>query len=249
MPPCMQTSVAPASHASSRPVGDLVERQRVGVGVALALGERAEPAADVADVGEVDVAVDDVGDVVADRRRGAGRRPAPATRPAPARRRSISARRCVVAAGRAGSRSAARSAGQHVGVDALEAPRGRQARAPGLADRRPSRRRRCRSRRGGLGARPRCRSPRAGRCRPSRRREAAVGLLPRPARPGRTSGAPGRSSGRPARRRVRDPRVDPRLAPACTYSGCAVSRCTQVEAGLGGDGRELVELRATAARG
>ena len=48
------------------PVGDLVERQRVGVGVGAALGERAEPAAGVADVGEVDVPVDDVGDVVAD---------------------------------------------------------------------------------------------------------------------------------------------------------------------------------------
>ena len=49
------------------PVGDLVEGERVGVGVGAPLGERAEPAADVADVGEVDVAVDDVGDVVADR--------------------------------------------------------------------------------------------------------------------------------------------------------------------------------------
>ena len=47
-------------------VGDLVERERVGVGVGAPLGERAEAAADVADVGEVDVAVDHVGDVVAD---------------------------------------------------------------------------------------------------------------------------------------------------------------------------------------
>ena len=47
-------------------VGDLVVGQRVGVGVGLALGEGAEPAADVADVGEVDVAVDDVGHLVAD---------------------------------------------------------------------------------------------------------------------------------------------------------------------------------------
>ena len=47
-------------------VGDLLQRQRVGVGVGAALGERAEPAADVADVGEVDVPVDDVGHVVAD---------------------------------------------------------------------------------------------------------------------------------------------------------------------------------------
>jgi hypothetical protein len=48
------------------PRGDLVEREPERVGVALALGERAEPAADVADVREVDVAVDDVGDLVAD---------------------------------------------------------------------------------------------------------------------------------------------------------------------------------------
>ena len=47
-------------------VADLVQRQRVGVGVGAPLRERAEPAAGVADVGEVDVPVDDVGDVVAD---------------------------------------------------------------------------------------------------------------------------------------------------------------------------------------
>ena len=67
MPPCMQTSVAPSSQASCGAVGDLVEGERVGVGVGAPLGERAEPAADVADVGEVDVAVDDVGHLVADR--------------------------------------------------------------------------------------------------------------------------------------------------------------------------------------
>ena len=47
-------------------VPDLLQRQRVRVGVGPALGERTEPAAGVADVGEVDVAGDDVGDVVAD---------------------------------------------------------------------------------------------------------------------------------------------------------------------------------------
>src|SRR4029077_3182885 len=46
-------------------VPDLLQRQRVRVGVGPALGERTEPAAGVADVGEVDVAGDDVGDVVA----------------------------------------------------------------------------------------------------------------------------------------------------------------------------------------
>jgi hypothetical protein len=67
MPPCMQTSVAPTSHASRARSADLVERERVGVGVGAPLGEGAEPAAGVADVGEVDVAVHDVGDLVADR--------------------------------------------------------------------------------------------------------------------------------------------------------------------------------------
>ena len=93
-----------------RPVGDLVDRQRVRVGVALALGERAEPTAGVADVGEVDVPVDDVGDVVADgvapqrirqrsngiQRRAVGRRQAPDTR-----------RRCRPAGSRSAERSAA----------------------------------------------------------------------------------------------------------------------------------------------
>src|SRR3984957_11823519 len=49
-----------------RAVADLLEREGVRVGVGAALGERAEPAAGVADVGEVDVAGDDVRDVVAD---------------------------------------------------------------------------------------------------------------------------------------------------------------------------------------
>jgi hypothetical protein len=47
-------------------VPDLLQRQGVRVGIGPALGERAEPAAGVADVGEVDVAGDDVCDVVAD---------------------------------------------------------------------------------------------------------------------------------------------------------------------------------------
>ena len=49
------------------PVGHLVQRQPERVGVALALSEGTEPATDVADVGEVDVPVHHVGDVVADR--------------------------------------------------------------------------------------------------------------------------------------------------------------------------------------
>ena len=63
----MHTSVAPASQACDGPVADLLQGQRVGVGVGPALRERAEPAAGIADVGEVDVPGDHVGDVVAGR--------------------------------------------------------------------------------------------------------------------------------------------------------------------------------------
>ena len=48
-------------------IGDLGERQRVGLRIDLALREGAEPAADIADVREVDVAVPDVGDLGPDR--------------------------------------------------------------------------------------------------------------------------------------------------------------------------------------
>ena len=71
MPPCMQTSVAPRSQASQRAPRDLVEVEVVGLAAQvlaqLALGEGAELAAEVADVGVVDVAVDDVGDRIAAR--------------------------------------------------------------------------------------------------------------------------------------------------------------------------------------
>ena len=49
-----------------RTVGNLVRRQGEGVGVTFALRERTEPAARVADVGEVDVPVHHVGDVLTD---------------------------------------------------------------------------------------------------------------------------------------------------------------------------------------
>ena len=80
------------------PVGDLRQRERVRLRIDLSLGERAEPAPDVADVREVDVPVDHVGDDVADglptetvgdraeARRD--RRPPPGTARAPRRRRS-----------------------------------------------------------------------------------------------------------------------------------------------------------------
>ena len=64
MPPCMQSSVAPKSTASSIRAGEVLLGDFVGVGRALALAEAAEGAADDADVGEVDVAVDDEGDAV-----------------------------------------------------------------------------------------------------------------------------------------------------------------------------------------
>ncbi len=48
------------------PLGDLVGGQGEGVGITLALGESTEPAAGVADIGEVDIAVHHVGDIVAD---------------------------------------------------------------------------------------------------------------------------------------------------------------------------------------
>ncbi len=101
---------ADAPTASSARVADLVERQRVGVGVGAALRERAEPAAGVADVGEVDVAVDDVGHVVAD---GVATdvvgeaRPARRPRRPAATSKSTSASASVIPAG---SRSARRSA-------------------------------------------------------------------------------------------------------------------------------------------
>ena len=61
----MQISVAPNSTASATRRLEVVLGHVVGVGRALALAEAAEGAADDADVGEVDVAVDDEGREVA----------------------------------------------------------------------------------------------------------------------------------------------------------------------------------------
>jgi hypothetical protein len=71
MPPCRQTSVAPRFHASTARPRHFFQRQIVGraaqILVRAALGEGAEAAAEIADVGVVDVAVDDVAhDVAAD---------------------------------------------------------------------------------------------------------------------------------------------------------------------------------------
>ena len=48
-------------------IADLLHREREGISIGAPLSERAEPAARVTDVREVDVAVDDVSDLVADR--------------------------------------------------------------------------------------------------------------------------------------------------------------------------------------
>ena len=70
-----QVGMDPALHAHLaraavprllRAVGDLVQRERVGLRIDLALREGAEPASDVADVREVDVPVDHVRHDVAD---------------------------------------------------------------------------------------------------------------------------------------------------------------------------------------
>jgi hypothetical protein len=53
----MQTSVAPRSQASLRAGNDGFQRQELRPFLVPALGEAAEPAAHVADVGEVDVPV------------------------------------------------------------------------------------------------------------------------------------------------------------------------------------------------
>ena len=121
-----QIGVDPALHAHlgragdmglPGPVGHLLGRQREGVGIAFPLRERTEPAAGVADVGEVDVAVDDVGDIVAD---------GVAAQRVSQRRNSIECRtvgggqRQVFVVGAAGGVTFGRAqGGQHIGVEAF----------------------------------------------------------------------------------------------------------------------------------
>ena len=62
----MHTSVAPRSHASRARRTISSSREEVALFLAVVAAERAEGAVLDADVGEVDVAVDDVGDIVAD---------------------------------------------------------------------------------------------------------------------------------------------------------------------------------------
>ena len=92
MPPCRHTSVAPRCPGLGRAAGDLVQVEVVGLvavaEIVPALGEGAELAAVGADVGVVDVAVDDVGDGVADALRAQ-----PVGRPADGREIRARARR------------------------------------------------------------------------------------------------------------------------------------------------------------
>lgn len=62
----MQTSRAPICHASSRLLADFFEAQMVGVRLTRAATEGAELASDKTDIREINIAVDDVRDDVAD---------------------------------------------------------------------------------------------------------------------------------------------------------------------------------------
>ena len=209
------------------PVGDLVEGEPVGVGVALALGEGAEPAADVADVGEVDVPVDDVGHVVADGVASRRRRPDAGQR---FQRRTFGARTGPAPPPRAGGRAARpgrvaasrrpprTSASSRPGADGAR-PSRQRARPPP-----PSRRRPCRSRRAGRSCGRSCRWSRGGRSgrSPARRRS----RRPAPARPARrgradSTGQPGVRVGerQHVRGRARDPATARRRSHRRTYSG------------------------------
>ena len=232
-----QLRVDPALHAHlggaglrrlDRPRGDLVEREPVGVGVALALRERAEPAAHVADVREVDVAVDDVGDLVADDvaaqvvgglrqllQRGALGEDQ--------RHRGVRVRRVEQRGGIATTPARARRGRRR---PAVRAPACRVAVELARAAR-PSRRRPTRSRRGGRRCGPWCRCV-SLQVDPAGGGEPAVRLLPRPARPARRPRGARPVSGRPAPRRARAAGRRSTASPRSTYRGYAVSRSRSV---------------------
>ena len=201
IPPCRQTSVAPRSQASSRAPHDLVERHEVRraaqVRGELPLRERAEAAAEVADVRVLDVPRDDVRHLVAaDLAAERVRRRAHARGLLPARLEK--ARDLVLAElGSDRARAAARHAGRRTARrPARPAPRSRRARA------------RSRRRRGARTARqPDRPSARARRRTPDRAEAAARARARASASPRRGARSPatappgsrGRSS--PARRR------------------------------------------------
>ena len=216
MPPCMQISVAPAARLVD-PIADLLHRQRVGVGVGAPLGERAEPAAGVADVGEVDVPVHDVGDVVAvdvgaD---GVGQRP------------TGSRGRCRRRPAAPGTRRRTAPPGPARRAAAAPAPRGRRPSARWSA--RPARRSCARaaptSRR--RPRRSRCAGPSSARPCPPRRagRPGRTTSTPRPAPA--TAARRGSGPRRPARRAGQrgHVRAHPRRGSGwSTYGGWAASR-------------------------
>ena len=242
IPPCMQTSVAPRRPRLLGPVGDLVERERVGVGVGAPLGEGAEPAADVADVGEVDVAVDDVGDLVADgvAAQVVGQPAHLARAAAPSAVTSVSACSSVSAGRVALGGGAAR-------------PARRRAAPPGPPATGPGRRRAvadvvpvavhlvevaapvggaalgvdARVQVGATGAARRWSSPPSGSCHGS------------PV--GRTPGAGQAVGRRRARRRAAETRGSSHGSPRSTYSGCTVSRGRSSRPALGRDLAQPVE--------
>ena len=224
-----------------RAVGDLVGGQRERVGVALALRERAEPAAGVADVGEVDVAVHHEGHVVAD---------------------GVAAQRIRQRGNRFQRRAVGRGQRQVLVVGAA----GRDRVRPSAARR--ARRCRCAPARAAASsctcARIDSQSPKAlsRSLRVSVLRPSVSIAALRSTRP-EDSTSSGSCHGMPTglTSRARPvagsasattwPRTRGSIhaAPACTYLGCAVSRCDQVVSGLGGDRGQLVQMRARAVRG
>ena len=210
-------------------VGDLVERERVGVGVGAPLGERAEPAADVADVGEVDVAVDDVGDVVADRLAAqvVGQ---PADLAQQVALGGHQGQRVLVGqVARVASRRPSAPRRPRRLRQRRVLPRDHRCATAAALDRRPSRRTRRRSRSAGRRCGPSVlrRRPRRGRCaRPTRTRRRAPATA---ARPVVRRAAPARRRSR-ARRRGPRPAGRATARPARTYSGCTVSRGVELEA-------------------
>ena len=203
-----------------RPVGDLVGGQRERVGVALALRERAEPAAGVADVGEVDVAVDHERHVVADH--VAAQRISQCGNGFQRRAVGGGQRQVLVvaAAGRVALGRAQR--GQHVGVDALGRAGGQLVHL--LADGLPVAERAAQVA-AGLGE-PALGVDRRVQVGAAQRLGGLVGLLPRPpdrVDVARAARCPGSASASTCPRT----RGSIHAAPACTYCGWAVSRCTR----------------------
>jgi hypothetical protein len=231
----MQTSVGAGDVGFPGPVGDLGGGQGERIGVALALGEGAEPAPGVADVGEVDVAVDHVGHVVADHiaAQRVGQRSHRRQRgPVGAGQGEVLV---IRAPGGVFFRRAQR--GQHVGVDALGGAGGELGDL--VADGLPVPERRVQIR-AGIG------QPALGvdggvQIDPAQRLGGLIGFLPGQAHRVHRPGPPGVRVGQCVDVRAH-PRVDPRRA------GLDIARLGgqsghQVIAGFGGHRGEVIEGR------